>query len=435
MKINKKLSALLLAGYMSLTSLPAGADTVTPDDNTSKLNMRTEASIGSERITGIPNGENAMRIMSCDNNWDVVVYKNNIGYVCRDYLKLVSDSKNPYDVIPAGGEVIATDDVNMRLGPGKEYAKIGSIGKGGIATGIGFTNDGWILLKYNNKLGFVSSEYLSLVETAALNEEKEQEYISKIPYVYTITSVNLRKGPSVESERYKVLKSGVCLEVVGFTNGFYQVMYEGNMYYVSSKYVASDPNSKYRDDIIKVVYANTDSLNLREDSNTDSRILYTLDKYEVCEVLGEKDDFYLVRVNNMIGYVYQKYVTNLNNTFIVVDISEQKLTVYDGNDIYLETDVVTGKKGEHDTPTGMYKMGSKDTDTYLSSQKYGYNTHVDYWMPFNGGIGLHDAAWRNKFGGSIYENNGSHGCVNIPHNDAEDIYNHVKRGTKVLVHK
>ena len=137
----------------------------------------------------------------------------------------------------------------------------------------------------------------------------------------------------------------------------------------------------------------------------------------------------------MVGYVYRNYVSNLNNTFIVVDISEQELTVYDGNKVYLETDVVTGKKGEHDTPTGMYKMGSKDTDTYLSSQTYGYNTHVDYWMPFNGGIGLHDAAWRNKFGGSIYERNGSHGCVNLPHNAAEDIYSHVKRGTKVLVHK
>ena len=36
-------------------------------------------------------------------------------------------------------------------------------------------------------------------------------------------------------------------------------------------------------------------------------------------------------------------------------------------------------------------------------------------MPFNGGIGFHDASWRNTFGGTIYKKNGSHGCVNMPY--------------------
>lgn len=56
-------------------------------------------------------------------------------------------------------------------------------------------------------------------------------------------------------------------------------------------------------------------------------------------------------------------------------------------------------------------------------------------MPFDGGIGLHDATWRNKFGGNIYINKGSHGCVNLPYQTAEYIYENVKVGTKVLVHK
>ena len=56
-------------------------------------------------------------------------------------------------------------------------------------------------------------------------------------------------------------------------------------------------------------------------------------------------------------------------------------------------------------------------------------------MPFNGGIGLHDASWRSKFGGNIYVNNGSHGCVNIPPEYADDIFEIVNKGTKVLVQK
>ena len=52
----------------------------------------------------------------------------------------------------------------------------------------------------------------------------------------------------------------------------------------------------------------------------------------------------------------------------------------------------------------------------------GYSTPVTYWMPFNGGIGLHDATWRSSFGGNIYKTNGSHGCVNLPYNMAKIIY-------------
>ena len=53
-------------------------------------------------------------------------------------------------------------------------------------------------------------------------------------------------------------------------------------------------------------------------------------------------------------------------------------------------------------------------------------------MPFNGGIGLHDASWRSSFGGSIYKTNGSHGCVNMPYSVAEAIYNNIEDKTTII---
>ncbi len=51
---------------------------------------------------------------------------------------------------------------------------------------------------------------------------------------------------------------------------------------------------------------------------------------------------------------------------------------------------------------------------------YEYETPVKYWMPFNGGVGFHDASWQTTFGGSSYQTNGSHGCVNMPYDVAEN---------------
>ena len=55
-------------------------------------------------------------------------------------------------------------------------------------------------------------------------------------------------------------------------------------------------------------------------------------------------------------------------------------------------------------------------------------------MPFNGGIGLHDASWRSKFGGDIYVRGGSHGCINLPKNKAAELYNRIQKGCPVVVH-
>ena len=63
-----------------------------------------------------------------------------------------------------------------------------------------------------------------------------------------------------------------------------------------------------------------------------------------------------------------------------------------------------------------------------------YETPVSYWMPFiNNLVALHDSA-RSSFGGSIYQWNGSHGCVNLPLDKAESLYGLVKVGDVVVVH-
>ena len=59
---------------------------------------------------------------------------------------------------------------------------------------------------------------------------------------------------------------------------------------------------------------------------------------------------------------------------------------------------------------------------------------MKYWMPFNGNIGLHDASWRDAFGGHIYYMKGSHGCINLPTQKAAEIYDQVEKGEAVVVY-
>ena len=104
----------------------------------------------------------------------------------------------------------------------------------------------------------------------------------------------------------------------------------------------------------------------------------------------------------------------------------------------VSTDVVTGDLANgYATPSGIYYLKYKQRDTTLSGDNADgsrYNSKVSYWMPFNGGIGLHDATWRSSFGGNIYKSNGSHGCVNMPPAKAKKTFDTIESGYPIVVH-
>ena len=61
-----------------------------------------------------------------------------------------------------------------------------------------------------------------------------------------------------------------------------------------------------------------------------------------------------------------------------------------------------------------------------------YEQPVQYWMPFDGGIGFHDANWRDDFGGDIYLTSGSHGCINLPPENAAVLYDLIQYDVPIV---
>ena len=128
-----------------------------------------------------------------------------------------------------------------------------------------------------------------------------------------------------------------------------------------------------------------------------------------------------------------KVVSDLGTKAVVVDISSQTVKLYSDNTTLLTGACVTGKDS---TPTriGLFYIYSRERNTVLKGADYA--SPVDFWMPFDGNIGLHDAKWRyGVFGGEIYHISGSHGCVNLPYEVAQFIFNNTEYGTPVLVHQ
>jgi len=131
----------------------------------------------------------------------------------------------------------------------------------------------------------------------------------------------------------------------------------------------------------------------------------------------------------------------LGGNYVEVDLSRQHLWIYKNGQCVLQSDCVSGKMtNDRYTPAGTYYIYSKERNRVLrgtkdpATGKYPYESPVSYWMPFNKGIGFHDANWRSSFGGNLYVSGGSHGCVNLPVNFAGTMYNTITTGMPVVVY-
>lgn len=127
--------------------------------------------------------------------------------------------------------------------------------------------------------------------------------------------------------------------------------------------------------------------------------------------------------------------TDLGGSYVEVDLDSQHLWLYKGGELIAEGDICSGDVATGcSTPTGLYTIDSMETDRWLNGADY--HDWVSYWMPFNGGIGLHDATWRSEdeFGGEVYLESGSHGCINMPLELAQQAYENVEVGSYVILY-
>jgi lipoprotein-anchoring transpeptidase ErfK/SrfK len=153
-------------------------------------------------------------------------------------------------------------------------------------------------------------------------------------------------------------------------------------------------------------------------------------------------------LHSELSRVHDDYARTVPSRMIVVSTEEQMAWLYQDGTVIYSTPVTTGGP---DLPTdhGVFHIDWKQSPFTFhspwppSSPYYYPPTQVQYWMPFNGGEGLHDASWRSNFGpGSNFAPTdlgtgnsilGTHGCVNLPLSAAQLIWDWAPVGTMVVV--
>ena len=222
--------------------------------------------------------------------------------------------------------------------------------------------------------------------------------------------------------------------------GYYEVLHEDKIGYIRKDNTKEINISNYE----KALYINEEKeLYTTADMNEEK---VKLGKCEYCQVIEENEDSYYVKADDMLGYISKDNTTDLDGKYIIVDLSDQNIKMFNDKEVLVDSPVVTGKGENSRTHVGAYKINRIRHNCYLIGPNNEWCNYVEYMLNFDGGVGIHDAeyhtredgkthGWRDisEFNRETYKKHGSHGCVNCPNITAKTIYENSEIGVKVVV--
>ncbi len=180
MHFPKKTVSLLLAVMVLCSVLVIGASAANHTIKTgvavvdvaagSNLRLRSKASTSSKTLAYAPDGE-VVLVEGKVGSWYKVIYNLQEGYMHSDYLDFSS-----VENVELGYGIVNDTNVNMRKGPGTNYASLGKFTYGEKAYIIGINNQ-WYKVIYNDKICYIRSDYMDVTEIPYENKNSTKDPI------------------------------------------------------------------------------------------------------------------------------------------------------------------------------------------------------------------------------------------------------------------
>jgi uncharacterized protein YgiM (DUF1202 family) len=139
--------------------------------------------------------------------------------------------------------------------------------------------------------------------------------------VGTVTAdvLNVRSGPGTNYDRIDTLANGKKVTLLGASNGWYQISYDGKTGYVSGTYIQIESSGGTTPDPTptptqKTGVVTADVLNVRSGPSTDYSKIDAVYSGKQLTITGEINGWYQVSYDGKSGYVSGEYVAIKDNT-------------------------------------------------------------------------------------------------------------------------
>ena len=195
------------------------------------LNVRTGAGQEYTKIGSLANGTN-VRFTGEQNGWLQINYNNRTGYICKTYTQITQASS--VGTSPSGGKTMYTtaNSLNVRKGPGKGYAAIGSLSYGTAVSLLCTESNGWHKISYKGGTAYISGSYVQTNKPAGATanapakapaNSTSDNSGAKTTKVVVSSSLNIRESANKNSKVIGSLSNGAKVTYTGETNGWLRI--------------------------------------------------------------------------------------------------------------------------------------------------------------------------------------------------------------------
>ncbi len=304
------------------------------------LNVRSAGNTSS-RIIGSLSKNAKVQIISTSNGWHKIKYNNTTGFVSAEYINTSSsnsnsgngntnnNNSNSSDSTVKSNGIVNADALNVRSGASTSNKIIGSLRKNATVQIIS-TSNGWHKIKYNNAIGFVSAEYITISSnnsgnnnSSSGNNNSSNNNTVISTGIVKADALNVRSGANTSSKIVGTLYKNSKVEILSTSDGWHKIKFKSGTAFVSSEFISNNNNTETTPGTVtppettppshtvegKVAIVNADALNVRSGASTSYSIVTTVRYGSKLPIISYTNGWYNVKVGNTNGYISGDYVT------------------------------------------------------------------------------------------------------------------------------
>lgn len=374
--------------------------------------------------------------------------------------------------VPAFAEsgTVTGSDVNLRTGPGVEYAVVDCLPKGAELTVNDRSNSKWYNVTYNGTTGYISAYYVSIVEEniavitddnvvdagsssnadqpAAQETQQTVQSSSGSGQSGTVNAmyVRFRSGPGSNYSILGEYSKGTKVTVSGAVNGWSAITVNGESGYMFSQYITLDeagavletpaeiqpveesaPGSASQAEAVasseqttQVATATSSDINgfvcgdsvcFRTGPSTGYKIIGTYDRGKAVTVTGSEGDWKAAIIDGTPGYMFGRYISDTDPTGAYQAQSSSVQTSSEQTQAHAVTDTPVQTNSREGYITGnsvRFRAGASTSSNILGEFNYGQS------LTITGTCNGWTACTINGQNGYVYSSYVAEGSYNTP---------------------
>ncbi|MDM5196196.1 SH3 domain-containing protein [Bacillus hominis] len=325
--------------------------------NADVLHVRAGSSTSHDIISRVYNGQ-SLNVIGEENGWFKINHNGQTGYVSGEFVSKNGATNN--NVSTGGNNKVTANVLRVRTAPNTSSAISGRVYEGQTLNVIGQEN-GWVKIKHNGQVGYVSGEFVSGVSSnggSTNNNDQINVQPASGNYTVNVSSLRVRTGPSTSHPTIGSVKKGQVVQVVGEVQDWFKINYAGQTAYLSKDYVTkggsnenvTQGNNQEQNNNVTVqtggtYVVNATSLRVRTGPATYHSVIGGVLNGTTLNVVGSEGSWFKVNYQGKTGYVSSEFMKFVKGGTATPEQPEQPNQGAIG-DYYINVSALNVRSGE-----------------------------------------------------------------------------------------